>query len=245
MKNFFETTMRVDASRTDLRFNISLAGILELIEDAQTIHTGEMKVDAPSFRKNDGAFWVITRTFLHINRLPVWEENVTVGTYPLKPTAIRSERQNYIADANGNMLITGKNEWCALDCVTRKIRPVNTLKSYPHELEHKTERLYTAFPPVSAPEPDDADFVYERRMRVSDLDFNRHVNNVKYTAFIIDCFPASFWEDKTPSDVRIDYLNECREGETLRMYARARDNVLRFTGRTDDRIIFKSVIILK
>ena len=69
MKNFFETTMRVDASRTDLRFNISLAGILELMEDAQTIHTGEMKVDAPSFRKNDGAFWVITRSFLHINRL--------------------------------------------------------------------------------------------------------------------------------------------------------------------------------
>ena len=72
MNNYFETEARVDASRTDTLFRLSLLGMLELIEDAETMHTEEMKVDAPTLYREDGAFWVITRNFLHIERVPVW-----------------------------------------------------------------------------------------------------------------------------------------------------------------------------
>ncbi len=245
MENFFETRMRVDASRINLKFRLSIAGILELMEDAQTIHTDEMHVDAPTFKKNDNAFWVITRTFLHINRLPGWEEPVVVGTYPLKPMAIRSERQNYIKDLDGNILISGKNEWCALDGDTRKLRPMSTLKSYPHDMVHKTEKIYTSFPTVKDIQLSDDDLIYEQIMRTSYLDFNHHVNNVKYAYLIVDCFPSSFWESCEITDIRIDYINECKESEKMQMYAKKEDNVIKFCGKTAEKTIFTAMIIVK
>ena len=54
MNNYFETEARVDASRTDTLFRLSLLGMLELIEDAETMHTEEMKVDAPTLYREDG-----------------------------------------------------------------------------------------------------------------------------------------------------------------------------------------------
>lgn len=245
MKNFFETTMRIDASKTDLQFRLSIAGMLEIMEDVQTLHTDDMKVDAPNLRKTDNAFWVITRNYIHVNRLPRWEENVVVGTYPLKPTALRSERQNYINDAEGNVLISGKTEWCALDCDTRKIRPVNTITCYPTYMEHKTNRILNSFPNIAPVEFGESNLAYSRIMRASDLDFNHHVNNVKYANFIVDCFPSEFWENNSFTDIKLDYINECKEGETLYMYALQKDNVLRFAGKTSDKTIFAAAIVLK
>ena len=112
MNNYFETEARVDASRTDTMFRLSFLGMLELIEDAETMHTGEMNVDAPTLYRKDEAFWVITRNFLHIERAPVWEEKLVVGTYPLPPSLMRCERQNYIKDEKGNLLVTSKTELC-------------------------------------------------------------------------------------------------------------------------------------
>lgn len=245
MKNYFETTMRVDASKTDLRFDLSIAGILELLEDVQTRHTDEMKVDAPNMRANDNAFWVITRNYIHIDRMPHWEETVVVGTYPLKPSAIRSERQNYIDDLQGNNLISCKTEWCALDLTTRKLRPVSTITSYPKELVHKTEKRYLSFPATPNVALTCDDFVYSRPMRVTDLDFNMHVNNVRYANYIVDCYPSDFWLSHDVTDIRIDYISECREGELLHMYAKISENTLRFEGKTDDRTIFTAIIIFK
>lgn len=245
MKNFFETAIRVDTSKTDLQFNLSVVGILEIMQDVQTMHTGEMKVDAPNLRKTDNAFWVITRNYIHVNRLPHWEETVIAGTYPLKPTALRSERQNYINDEEGNLLISGKTEWCTLDCNTRKIRPVNTITCYPMHMEHKTERILNSFPNLAPIGFDESHLSYSRIMRTSDLDFNRHVNNVKYASFIADCFPSEFWENNSITDIKLDYLNECKEGETLNIYALQKDNVLRFAGKTADKTVFTAAIVLK
>ena len=192
MNNYFETEARVDASRTDTLFRLSLLGMLELIEDAETMHTEEMKVDAPTLYREDGAFWVITRNFLHIERVPVWEENLIVGTYPLPPSLMRCERQNYIKDQKGNLLVASKTEWCVLDAKTRKLRPVSGLTCYPKDLEHKKERVLISSLSEKEPEFLPADLKFTHIVRCSDLDFNHHVNNAKYVNFIYDCYPSEF-----------------------------------------------------
>lgn len=75
-------------------------------------------------------------------------------------------------------------------------------------------------------------------MRTSYLDFNHHVNNVKYAYLIVDCFPSSFWESCEITDIRIDYINECKESEKMQMYAKKEDNVIKFCGKTAEKTIF-------
>ena len=252
MNNYFETEARVDASRTDTMFRLSFLGMLELIEDAETMHTGEMNVDAPTLYRKDEAFWVITRNFLHIERAPVWEEKLVVGTYPLPPSLMRCERQNYIKDEKGNLLVTSKTEWCVLDAKTRKLRPISSLTCYPKELEHKKERVLASA--ISEKEPifSETDLKFTRVVRCSDLDFNHHVNNAKYVNFIYDCYPSEFWEKIDVSDIRLDYLNECREGETLEVYSSQTEmtdestgkslKTVFFLGKTAEKKIFTAII---
>lgn len=238
MNNYFETEARVDASRTDTLFRLSLLGMLELIEDAETMHTEEMKVDAPTLYREDGAFWVITRNFLHIERVPVWEENLIVGTYPLPPSLMRCERQNYIKDQKGNLLVASKTEWCVLDAKTRKLRPVSGLTCYPKDLEHKKERVLISSLSEKKPEFLPADLKFTHIVRCSDLDFNHHVNNAKYVNFIYDCYPSEFWEKIDVSDMRLDYINECREGETLEVYSTQKETSDENTGKTRKTVFF-------
>lgn len=252
MKNYFETEARVDASKTDTVFKLSFLGMLELIEDVETMHTGEMKVDAPTLYKKDQAFWVITRNFLHIERAPVWEEKLVVGTYPLQPSLMRCERQNYIKDCRGNLLVTSKTEWCVLDAKTRKLRPVSSLTCYPKDLEHKKERFLTSTLSAKEPEYSAADFKFTNTARYSDLDFNHHVNNAKYVNFIYDCYPSEFWEKADVTDIRLDYLNECREGETMEVYSAQSEytdeqtgkagKLLFFCGKTAEKKIFSAIM---
>ena len=245
MKNYFETESRVDASKTDTMFSLSVIGALELIEDAETMHTDEMHVDAPTMRKTDNAFWVITRNFLHFYKAPVWQEKIIVGTYPLAPSVLRCERQNYIKDENGNLLISGKTEWCVLDGDSRKPRKIASLACYPKDMEYKTERVCYSSPSAKPPVFTDADLKFSRKAKYSDLDFNHHINNAKYVNFIFDCYPSSFWESVTLRDVEIDYLHECREGEKMSVYSAIEQNTLFFIGKTPDRSVFSAVVTIE
>lgn len=245
MKNFLITDGYVEASRTDASFRLSITGMLELIEDVVTLHTNEMHVDAPTLYKEDNAFWVIARSCLHIERTPVWQEKIVVGTHPLPPMLTRCERQSYITDKSGNLLVSSKTDWCALDAETRRPRAVSSLKSYPSDMQHRTDRVYSGSLSVKMPDFSENDAKLTQVMRYSDLDFNHHVNNTKYVNFIYDCYPSSFWDNAEIGDVRIDYLHELKEGETLTVYSVIDGKTVFFKGATKEKHIFSAVLVLK
>ncbi len=243
MKNFYETDAVITAAMSNTAFRIRLSAILELMQNVQTLHTKEMKVDAPTLKKDCNAFWVIKSTAIHIFDTPVWQQRVKVATYPLKPTLLKGERQNRITDQNGNLLVIGKSDWCVLDCDTRKPRKFSSVTAYPFEMEHKSEKVFEGRISLTARDSEKAEYVYTRKIRYSDLDFNHHVNNVKYVDFIVDCFDSDFWEEKIVTDFEISYDKEIAENASVDIYAAKIENELFFYGKNDDCNFFKAKIV--
>ena len=56
---------------------------------------------------------------------------------------------------------------------------------------------------------------YRRTVRVSDLDKSRHMTNLRYIEMFQDAYDSDFWQTFSADEVQINFLSQCREGETL------------------------------
>lgn len=65
---------------------------------------------------------------------------------------------------------------------------------------------------------DDGMYVYSHKVRYTDLDSNEHMTNLKYVDLVIDVFDGSFYKENMISDFEIHFMNQCFEGEEVRIY---------------------------
>jgi hypothetical protein len=57
--------------------------------------------------------------------------------------------------------------------------------------------------------------VYERTVRLSDLDVNGHVNNARYLEWIFDCYDDEFVKSHVPGFLQVNYVGETTLGDTV------------------------------
>jgi acyl-ACP thioesterase len=95
-----------------------------------------------------------------------------------------------------------------------KMRP-RRIESLPHSfpLNDKEHALQESLEKI--PMPVVLKKVYERRVMVSDLDVNNHVNNTEYARWITDCVEDGDEAAPPPRSLQVNYLEEARLGETL------------------------------
>jgi acyl-ACP thioesterase len=108
---------------------------------------------------------------------------------------------------------------------TRQVVDMNLLKDV-------YERAMVDEPsPISAParlreiEPTTT---YSRPVRYSDIDFNRHVNTLRYIDIIFDNVPLELIEKNNGMRLDINFIAVARYGDTLTIGSLAEDNVWKF-----------------
>ena len=68
----------------------------------------------------------------------------------------------------------------------------------------------------------------------SDIDFNRHVNTMRYIEMMIDMLPVELLMQETPVRFDIHFLRECRYGQTLSVGYEQRGRTALFEIRSDE-----------
>ncbi len=72
-------------------------------------------------------------------------------------------------------------------------------------------------------------------MRYSETDINGHINNIHYADFACDALHLEkHGEGRAVRQFQIDYVGECRAGETIGIHSAARDKQLFALGRGQD-----------
>lgn len=212
-----------------------VADIMALFQDAVTDHTQILGVDAPNVRQKLGAKWVITRVRFEINKRPSLADKCEVTTWPLAAKAIRFGRC-FTLDCNGERLVNAYTEWCLLDCDTDEVIRANRL-SMPID-EYMAEVVTQGKFSMAKEEFYDDDVVYSRTMRASDIDLNRHVNNVSYIRLALDCFTTDELENMNFDSFEMYYVSQCYEAQTLTLYRKGNCIEARRDGDTVFRCTF-------
>ncbi len=198
----------------DYRFNLKPANLYRIFQDIALKATEEVGSDSISLSKR-GIDWVITRMDVEIKRLPRCNEKITVCTYPGKDLAMLYPRYFYILDENNNVIIRASSIWALIDAKTRKvIVDKDTIKKLPPETSEYELPL-----PGKIAASEEKNLIETRTIHYSDLDFNCHMNNVRYVELLMDVHDFEFYKTHRPTFISLNYMKEIREKDKVSVYS--------------------------
>ena len=203
----------VSNNDVDARFLLKIPTIFRYFQDVALVATSEAKVDAMSLSEKN-IDWVIMRMSVEIKRLPKCEEEIFVYTYPGKDMAMLYPRYFFIKDKDDNIIIRSSSIWALINNDSRKVimdRDV-VAKLPPEEREDQLPL------PLKIAIPEDMNFIEKRKIHYSDLDFNSHMNNVRYVELLMDAHDANFYKEHRVSAINLNYLKEIKEKEEVSVY---------------------------
>jgi acyl-ACP thioesterase len=189
---------------------ITIQALSNYFQEAASNHATDLGVGMWQLLEK-GQSWMLGRFFIEISRFPQWHDPVTIDTWPAgneRMFAMRLFRMR----AGERVIGFGSSAWLLIDLERRRpLRPefvrgydvagpaIALAKKLPDKIE---------LPPEF---PDERSFT----VRASDLDMNRHVNNVSYIDWALEALPPDMRTAGRLQRLQIDYLAECYESERV------------------------------
>jgi len=214
MAQSYRHTVKIDSRDVDGHGHCKMSALLGHLQEAATraAEVGGFGRTAMLDRYN--SFWMLTRSWVRLDRPLYWDEELTVHTWHRGGKAVTSYR-DYDLYVNGEKVGEGTAIWVFADIKDRKLLRLKNLEEMKNtdggEL-CKTKIL------TKLRHPDELTDIEQRVMRYSDTDINGHVNNTRYADFACDTVRFDQMEQGTfLSEIQIGYLAECRPGEVLTM----------------------------
>lgn len=208
MQDFCNYSQKFVITIYDIDFcgNLKLNSILNYFQEVATRHAMILNIDYHNLIKVN-EFWVLSRICAEVDRYPKLGDEITVVTYPISPRLVDCDRDYYILDKSGEVLIRGVSKWLILDSNTHKIKKVNP--RYFEGLSFFDKRAIQN-PEWKVEQVENMEEVYNNKVTLDDIDFNRHMNNSKYANVIFNAFSPEDVLDKKIKAFSINYLSEMR-----------------------------------
>lgn len=223
----------------DCHDNILFSSVLDIFQDVAGNHATQLGIGFHDLIKKN-RIWVVVRNRFEIFKQPRKEEIIIVRTWPLPLGKIDANRCYEIYNENGDLLISGISKWVNADLTTRRIVRMNEIDYGVGEFEsdHGLSENFSKL--------EDFASINESVSIVPtylDLDHNGHVNNSKYTNFILNSIEEL--QDKELIYCQIDYIQELKKGEKITLSYTRNDKEFLVKGECDKGISFITKIKIK
>jgi acyl-ACP thioesterase len=187
---------------------LSLHALFNYFQDIASDHAVRLGYGRDELlRKNQ--FWVLSRIYAEINALPLWEEKITLSSWPRGTDKLFALRDFEMKSAEGYLRARAASSWLIINRDSKRIqRPdinLTRLNSNPGEergILRNPGKIESAFPGRKTSPT--------FRVKTSDLDVNLHTNNTSYLLWVTDTYDLDFILRNVPFSVEINYLSESR-----------------------------------
>lgn len=225
---------RLQYGLCDVNANISMLGAFQLIENASTEMMGILKLDGETCLREYGGMWVYARNRIEFREKMHWLDEYTIESY-ISSIGGAKLKIDTIIKTNGKIAVASRAELCALDKETGKIRRTATVGVNEKIIAEPTE-TDVVFEGFNYPLSKLIDTVV---IRSSDIDFNKHTNNIAYVKYICNQYNIPERAKIPITAIEIQYVNQTFEGDTLEIY-RCQDNV--FSIQSNGKTIVNCII---
>ena len=191
----------------DMPLTLLAARIIE----CATCHANSLGIGYADLIKLDLA-WVLSRISIEIISLPKINDTYILNTWIEGTNRLFSERCFSITSPDGKVYAYARSTWAAISISTRRAANPSILGDvmFPTDPPHcpisDTKRTLQI------------DYTAEERLYTfcySDLDFNRHVNTVRYINLILDGWDLDWYDNQEIARFDISFRHECHFGETV------------------------------
>lgn len=196
----------------DLNLNLSVVGLLRILEDIAILHSDDMGLGLKYYEENNLG-WMLIRWHIKINRMPKFKDTVTVITEPKAFRNFYANRFYTVNDREGNVLVDAKTLWAFVNTGTRKPMKVNDDMYKGFQITEEDNIEFTKLEIVPAISRIDESKSFN--VRISDIDTNQHVNNTQYVAWAIEAVPLEVQTQTTLKEITVNYLKETNLGNVV------------------------------
>lgn len=178
--------------------------------------------------------WVLSRMAMEFDCRPKQYSDYTVTTWINEYGRLLSTRNFTLCDADGHEFGRAVTQWAMLDLTNRTAVDLShvgdahadAIVDCPSPTD-KPRKIRTVNPTLRA----------EHRVVYSDIDFNRHVNTMRYIEMMCDLLPLDRITDTASVRLDIHFMHESRYGQVLHIGCEQREQEALFEIGTDDGII--------
>ncbi|MDA3850538.1 MAG: thioesterase [Spirochaetaceae bacterium] len=190
---------------------LTLTSMMQLFQEAAYQHAEQLGWGYIALAEK-GMFWLLSRMTIKIIDWPHWNQKITITTAPYTPTGLYAPRDFTIQSEQGQDLILATSHWLLVD--KEKMRPLPPKKLF-GLIEFQKEQGLCALPMKKLPRQERGKLLFHRKVGLSLLDQNNHVNNTRYMDILLDSL-----DDKILADIKkveLHYQQEALLGEELQL----------------------------
>ena len=164
----------------------------------------------PMTRLNMG--WVLSRLAVEIDARPAEHENYTVETWVADYGTLATHRCFRIFDSQGNCIGRSVSQWCAIDYTARRPAPLSKLAHL--TAGTTTDQPFPCDPPLKI-KAFEAETCFSKTVKYTDIDFNRHMNTLRYLDMLADALPLEVVTGDNKLRADFHFVKESVYGEVL------------------------------
>lgn len=209
--NLFTKEYFLTAGECDAIGKMPLPLLVARLIECATCHANALGIGYAKLIELDLA-WVLSRVSVEIDSLPGINETYIIDTWIESTNRLFSERCFKLYSPDGHVYAQARTTWASISISTRKAANPGILGDVMFPTEHPD---CSVIPAKRTPIiPDGADEL-TYAFRYCDIDFNRHVNTVRYVDLILDCWPLDWYDNHNIARFDVAFHQECHFGDEV------------------------------
>ena len=219
---------------------IGVKGFINYFQDVASGHFHSIGKGNDTLPYRYGVAWVYSKYKLKIRQKADFSQDITLTSWVSKCDRARVWQEMEIRKGK-ELLCEGRLESCVVNLKERKIVKTDFVE-LPEDLEEPTLTSVERF--SKRPKFDEAaQLCYTYTVRYTDLDNNRHMNNLHYVELFLNAFSPAFFEENTITDFELQYISQAYYGDALRVFLLSQDNMHTLYALNKDDTLIASCVI--
>lgn len=213
MENVYSQEYVLTAGESNAEGRMPLTLLAERIIEVATCHANALGIGYSTLIRA-GAGWVLSRMSIEMKRYPGINERYSLTTWIESYNRRFSERNVAITGAGPeDVLGYARTVWVAMDFATRGAVDLERFGAGSFPTADQPCPIARAPRIAAFPVVDRQPYTF----RYCDLDFNRHVNTVRYIELILNGWTLDFYDSHHLERFDILFHRECHYGEAVEL----------------------------
>ncbi len=211
MSLVYQEKKRVACYESDSTEKMLPTTAMNYFQEASTNQGNQLGLGGDYLKENNLA-WFLVKYAIRFYDYPRYQDEVTVTTRATGMEKFCATRRFTVEDASGVVKVTADTQWLLINRETEKMERIDEHPEMDvYECFDKGEPIFKKLSKINQ-----VDLEKCFSVRFLDIDFNQHVNHVKYLAWAIEVLPLEVVKSKVLAEAKMIYKSQCFYGDQIR-----------------------------
>lgn len=199
-----EKNYQIKSYEVDINARLMPSSVCNYFQEIAWEHAEILKIGYNALQSIN-RFWVLSRLQIKFYSYPQWTEEVKLITWPKGIDGMFALRDYLMFSAKGEKQIAASSSWLILDTERHRPQRIDS-PDHPEFKVNETDAYIHA--PLKLSKPDNYRLTFLNTVKYSDIDVNKHVNNVKYIQWALDSISEDLINGELIDEMVVNFMAE-------------------------------------